>query len=123
MLLLHCLYVYTCLSAEDSAYTAFFQALCSANEELLAGGDEAGPALLKLAADVIFPGLLPGEQGQGMPPTVLVRKCWKEFRNLILQQRKTLGERVISSVVKSRSMVMCISGIASTPQESSLDPP
>lgn len=92
MLLLHCSYVYTCLSAEDPAHTAFVQALCAAKEELLAGGDEAGPALLNLAADVIFPDLLPAEeQGQGMPPTVLVRK-WKEFRDLILQQGKTLGE-------------------------------
>ena len=81
------------MSAENLTYTAFFQALCAVEEELFVGGDEAGAGLLKLAADVIFPDLLPAAaQGQGMPPAVLVRKCWKEFRDLILEQAQTLGE-------------------------------
>lgn len=81
------------MSAEDPEYTTFFQALCGVEEELLAAGDEGGAALLMLEADVIFPNLLPPEeQGQGSPPAVLVRKCWKEFRDLILKQGKTLGE-------------------------------
>ena len=77
---------------DDASYSAFFQALCAATEELLEG-DEAGPALLKLMADVRFPELRPSkEQGKGIFPTVLVRQCWKEFKDLILQQGTTLGK-------------------------------
>jgi hypothetical protein len=88
--------MYLCLSAEDREYTAFFQALCAANEKLIAEEDEAGPALLELTADVIFPELRPStEQGQGIPPLVLVRQCWREIKDLILQQSKTLCESAV----------------------------
>jgi hypothetical protein len=81
------------LSAVNEVHTTFFQALCTAKEELIAEGDEAGPALLKLTADVIFPELHPPNAlGRGVLPTVLVRQCWKEFRDLILRQGRTLGE-------------------------------
>lgn len=77
----------------DAELTAFFQALCAATEELLAEEDEAGPALLKLAADVIFPKLRSSKaKGRGNPPALLVRQCWKEFKDLIVQQGSTLGE-------------------------------
>ena len=59
----------------------------------MAEGDEAGPAVLKLMADVVFPNLRDTTaKGKCDFPTLLVRKCWKEFRDLILQQGKTLGE-------------------------------
>ena len=79
--------------AASASRTGFFQALCTAKEELISEGDEAGPALLRLMADVGFPELRSSKvRGRGIYPTVLVRQCWKEFRDLILQQGNTVGE-------------------------------
>lgn len=80
-------------AVNEPDFGAFFHALRAAEEELIAEGDEAGPALLKLKHDVLFPELRsPAERGRGILPIVLVRRCWKEFRDLIIQQGRTVGE-------------------------------
>lgn len=62
----------------------------------MAEGDVAGPAVLRLMADVTYPELRsPREQGQGTFPVVLVRKCWRQFEDLILRQGRTLGESAV----------------------------
>ena len=83
---------YVCLVHTDAELTSFFQALCAATEEVL-GSDAAGPTLLRLHADVIFPALRPPtEQGKGTHPLLLVRKCWRAIKDLILEQPRTLCE-------------------------------